>query len=124
MHRAQPRLLQRVALTRVRPLIWQLDLKVGAQCLLTKNMPELKLVNGSRGVVAGFEEVYCNTYGVPAGNYTCPVIKFDSGQRLTVQPTSFFQAGQGGAMVRRSAKMDSNDSRRRQCARARARRAH
>ncbi|EOD20460.1 hypothetical protein EMIHUDRAFT_208320 [Emiliania huxleyi CCMP1516] len=52
----------------------RLDLKRGAQCLLTKNMPELRLVNGSRGV-------------------------FDSGQRLAVQPASFFQAGPGGAVV-------------------------
>jgi len=78
----------------------RLDLKRGAQCLLTKNMPELRLVNGSRGVVAGFEEVHCDPYGVPAGKYLCPVVQFDSGQRLAVQPASFFQAGPGGAVVR------------------------
>ena len=81
--------------------VGDLQLKVGAQCLLTKNMPELKLVNGSRGVVTGFEERQCGGgYGVPEGTYRCPLVTFDSGQRLTVQPSSFFQAGQGGAGVR------------------------
>ena len=113
-----------------------LDLKLGAQCLLTKNMPDLGLVNGSRGVVVGFEETWCTSprlgqmpstmmicscapndclpwahrtfgllcrctsYGVPSGRYECPVVKFDSGQRLAVQPQSFFQGGPGGAVVR------------------------
>ena len=81
--------------------VGDLQLKVGAQCLLTKNMPELKLVNGSRGVVTGFEERQCGGgYGVPDGTYLCPLVAFDSGQRLAVQPSSFFQAGQGGAVVR------------------------
>ena len=81
--------------------VGDLQLKVGAQCLLTKNMPELKLVNGSRGVVTGFEERQCGGgYGVPDGRYLCPLVTFDSGQRLAVQPSSFFQAGQGGAVVR------------------------
>ena len=77
-----------------------LQLKVGAQCILTKNMPELRLVNGSRGVVVGFEETWCDSYGVPAGQYQTPVVKFDSGQRLAIQPSSFFQGGPGGAVVR------------------------
>ena len=80
--------------------VGDLQLKVGAQCLLTKNMPELGLVNGSRGVVVGFEEVHCDSFGVPSGKYLCPIVAFDSGQRLHVQPSSFFQAGQGGAVVR------------------------
>ena len=81
--------------------VGDLQLKVGAQCLLTKNMPELKLVNGSRGVVTGFEERQCTSgYGVPDGRYLCPLVTFDSGQCLAVQPSSFFQAGQGGAVVR------------------------
>jgi len=44
--------------------------------------------------------VHCDPYGVPAGKYLCPVVQFDSGQRLAVQPASFFQAGPGGAVVR------------------------
>ena len=70
----------------------ELELKVGAQCLLTKNLPELKLVNGSRGVVTGFEQRVCGgRHGVPEGAYVCPLVTFDSGQRLAVQPSSFFQ---------------------------------
>lgn len=78
-----------------------LRLKLGAQVLLTKNRPDLRLVNGSRGVVTGFEESLVEgTYGVPSGSYSCPIVTFDTGQRLTVQPTSFFQGGPGGAVVR------------------------
>ena len=78
-----------------------LQLKVGAQVLLTKNFHELRLVNGSRGVVHRFVEQYCaDAYGVPAGEYTCPVVRFDSGQEMAVQPASFFQGGAGGAVVR------------------------
>ena len=77
-----------------------LELKKGAQCLLTKNMPELRLVNGSRGVVVDFADAHCDSYGVPAGKYHCPIVQFDSGQRLHVQPSSFFQGGAGGAVVR------------------------
>jgi len=77
-----------------------LELKVGAQCLLTKNMPEVHLVNGSRGVVVGFADQWCDSYGVPAAEYHCPIVQFDSGQRLHVQPSSFFQGGPGGAIVR------------------------
>jgi ATP-dependent DNA helicase PIF1 len=81
--------------------VGELELKVGAQCLLTKNMPELKLVNGSRGIVTGFEQRACGgRYGVPEGSYVCPLVTFDSGQRLAVQPSSFFQAGPAGALVR------------------------
>ena len=80
--------------------VGNLELKIGAQCLLTKNMPELRLVNGSRGVVVSFQEVRCDGFGVPQGQYTCPVVQFDSGQRLAVQPSSFFQGGPGGALAR------------------------
>ena len=68
---------------------------MGAQCLLTKNLPELKLVNGSRGVVTGFEQRACGgRHGVPEGAYVCPLVTFDSGQRLAVQPSSFFQVSE------------------------------
>lgn len=33
-----------------------LVLKVGAQVMLLKNYPDMKLANGSRGVVSGFDE--------------------------------------------------------------------
>jgi ATP-dependent DNA helicase PIF1 len=49
----------------------------GAQVMLTVNMDtEKNLVNGSRGVVVGFT----------SGN---PDVLFDSGQRLTISPTTF-----------------------------------
>jgi hypothetical protein len=47
-----------------------LPLKMGAQVLLTKNMPEMRLVNGSRGIVLGFRETLCDGYGVPPSTYT------------------------------------------------------
>ena len=64
-------------------------------------MPDVKLVNGSRGVVVGFEStLVADEFGVPPGKYTCPVVSFDSGQRLAIKPCSFFQPGGGGAVVR------------------------
>ena len=35
-----------------------------AQVMLTKNMPEHALVNGSRGLVVGYSERHCADYGV------------------------------------------------------------
>ena len=47
--------------------------------MLTKNMPELRLVNGSRGVAVDFEERSCDgVYGVSSGVYRCPVVQVDS----------------------------------------------
>ena len=77
-----------------------LELKIGAQVLLTKNMPDRGLVNGSRGYVLGYAEQFCDGWGLPAGKYVCPLVRFDNGVELGVQPSSFFQGGQGGALVR------------------------
>jgi len=77
-----------------------LSLKVGAQVILTKNMPEHRLVNGSRGVVRGFVSQQCEGYGVRPGTYNCPAVRFDSGVELTISPISVFQGGPGGAIVR------------------------
>jgi ATP-dependent DNA helicase PIF1 len=53
----------------------RLCLKLGAQVILTRNMPEHKLVNGSRGAVVGFVEAHCVEYiGAAAGNYLCPQV--------------------------------------------------
>jgi ATP-dependent DNA helicase PIF1 len=94
---AKQRLLEMVD----KKAVGQLRLKLGAQVLLTKNRPDLRLVNGSRGVVTGFDESYVDgSYGVPSGRYMCAIVTFDTGQRLTVEPTSFFQGGPGGAVVR------------------------
>ena len=48
----------------------------------------------------GAEILPSQPYGVPYGVYECPVVRFDSGQTLAVQPSSFFQGGAGGAVVR------------------------
>jgi ATP-dependent DNA helicase PIF1 len=78
-----------------------LQLKRHAQVLLSKNMPERGLVNGSRGLVTDFVDVPCHdVYGVAPGTYTCPVVHFDNGVDLVVKPVSFFQGGPGGAIVR------------------------
>jgi len=93
---ARTRLLEAVE----KKAVAALPLKMGAQVLLTKNMPEMRLVNGSRGIVLGFRETFCDGYGVPPSTYTCPLVRFDSGVELLVTPTSVFQGGQGGAIVR------------------------
>ena len=80
-----------------------LELKVGAQVVLLVNKKMHKLVNGSRGVVVGFEK-QCRVvgeFGVMDGQYNCPVVKFDSGCTIEVRPHSFFQAGgSNGTLVR------------------------
>lgn len=77
----------------------QLQLKLHAQVMLTRNWAELDLVNGSRGVVTGFVEAECNKHGVH-GLHLCATVRFDSGVEATVQPSTVFQAGPGGAVVR------------------------
>lgn len=82
----------------------QLKLKVGAQIVLLVNKPTLGLVNGSRGIVVGFEEavVSGDSYGVPDGPYpNSPIVRFDSGITHTVKPNSVFQGGgPHGALAR------------------------
>jgi len=85
-----------------------LTLKVGAQVMLTKNWADAELVNGSRGVVVGYQTERVDphapsglTYGVAPGEYTCPLVRFDSGRTLAVKPASTFQAlGADGACAR------------------------
>ena len=80
-----------------------LRLKKDAQVMLTKNMPEQRLVNGSRGVVVGWREQDSGgEFGVPPGlgAVLSPVVRFDSGVTLVLKLHSTFQAAPGGAVAR------------------------
>lgn len=83
----------------------QLTLKVGAQVIITRNMPDYKLVNGSRGTVKSFEwaNVNSNDADSRAGavqRRQYPVVHFTNGVRMRVAEESTFQGGSFGAMVR------------------------
>lgn len=69
-----------------------LQLKVGAQVMLLKNMPEWKLVNGSRGVVIDFDK--------NKDNKNNPLIRFANNSVRRITPFEVFQATSGGAMTR------------------------
>ena len=85
-----------------RKALRSLELKVGAQVVLTVNRPSLGLVNGSRGVVVGLQrdcavsEGDKEAFGVAAGKYDVPVVRFDDGKTRAVKPSQFFQGGGGG----------------------------
>ncbi len=67
----------------------EVKLKVGAQVMLTRNKDlEKNLVNGSRGVVEGFET---NRDGNPI-----PVVRFDSGVTIRVDPVEFTRNNSDG----------------------------
>ena len=50
--------------------------------------------------VVRYVEQFCDGWGIPAGKYTCPLVRFDNGVELGVQPASSFQGGPGGAIIR------------------------
>jgi len=54
----------------------KLELKIGAQVMLIKNMREKGLVNGSQGVVVDFIEEKQKKY---------PLVKFVDGQKLVIK---------------------------------------
>ena len=91
----------------------QLKLKVGAQVILTRNMPDKNLVNGSRGIVKSFQEgsefdAYSDEKGYdPFRRYAgksemklYPVVQFSNGVKMMVREESVFQGGTAGAMTR------------------------
>ena len=71
----------------------QLKFKIGAQVIITRNMPDKKLVNGSRGVVKSFQEEK------EAGR-KYPLVQFSNGVLLLVTEESVFQGGPNGSMTR------------------------
>jgi len=84
----------------------EIRLKVGAQVILTRNMPNNNLVNGSRGVVKGFnddEDEITSNYGKKKSSGSSkafPVVHFSNGVRMVVTEESVFQGGATGAMTR------------------------
>lgn len=65
----------------------QLDLKVGAQVIMLKNNPDLKLVNGSRGTVESFKD----------GR---PVVRFDTGKSVHLGVERFTQGTSSSSLLR------------------------
>lgn len=65
----------------------QLSLKVGAQVILLKNNPSIKLVNGSRGVVVAFQDGY-------------PQVKFDTGRCVRIGLERFEQGMSSPSAIR------------------------
>jgi len=71
----------------------QLRLKIGAQVIITRNMPNFSLVNGSRGIVKSFEEAKGDTK-------LYPLVHFSNGVKMIVKNERVFQGGVSGALVR------------------------
>ena len=90
----------------------QLKLKVGAQVILTRNMPDKNLVNGSRGVVKSYQEGRSEfdsdekgydqfrRYAEKNDTKMYPVVHFSNGVKMLVRDESAFQGGAAGAMTR------------------------
>ncbi|XP_047949600.1 ATP-dependent DNA helicase PIF1-like [Salvia hispanica] len=70
-----------------------LELCVGARVMLIKNIsPWRKLVNGATGTVLGFCKLVDKNYGMSAGcshGDVLPLVKFDSGSELIVEPETW-----------------------------------
>jgi ATP-dependent DNA helicase PIF1 len=82
-----------------------IHLKVGAQVILTRNMPDFNLVNGSRGIIFSFDEGTDHEGQIKSGSRSdtkyCPVVHFSNGVRMIVREESVFHGGPSGAMTRR-----------------------
>ena len=64
--------------------------------MLSRNWPEVGLVNGSRGVIVSFQTALWGENG----RHLCPVVRFDSGQTVTVIPEGHTQHFKGGSVMR------------------------
>ena len=87
----------------------RLPLRIGAQVMLLKNQPSLKLWNGSRGVVIGFVnpvtegDRYSFIEALPKGVKRpdlLPVVRFSTGQEVAVSIDSYELEGLGKQRVR------------------------
>ena len=70
----------------------EIELKVGAQVMLTRNRPQhskTSVMNGSRGIIVGFAESL-------NGPGLVPRVKFDNGENLLIGPVEFKLKGPGG----------------------------
>lgn len=65
-----------------------LRLKIGAQVVITKNLPSQGVMNGTRGVI---EAWVGKVLGVP-----CPLVRCDNGTVVKVEPASHIQKGVSG----------------------------
>lgn len=84
---------------------FRLSLKIGAQVMLVKNMPEEELVNGSVGVIVGFAELPDdpNHPNVGKRSTPLPIVKFTNGHQITVSSISFeIEAADGTVLASRS----------------------
>ena len=87
----------------------RLPLRIGAQVMLLKNQPALKLWNGSRGVVIGFinpateADRYTFIEALPKGvkrPELLPVVRFSTGQEVAVSIESYELEGLGKHRIR------------------------